>query len=173
MEKRLERSCHDKILRLVARLLAPLGFRHAKSTFFIRRQQWVIEFIHLHKYRFGPLFRVHLGIRVLNDVFPAPALNGPDSHAYCCTESPNDSQYRLDFGPDQGSIERCSAEIHRWCTDVGSPWFFQFHDPHALLTEAASPLSESGKARLRLALAGESDTNAVRMSESLFGTMDD
>jgi hypothetical protein len=173
MEKSVERSCHGKVLRLVGSLLAPLGFRHVKSTFFIRRQEWVIEFIHLHKYRYGPCYRVHLGIRVLNDVFPAPALNGPNSHPYTCTESPNGSQYKLDFGPDQASVERCSGEIHRWCSEVGVPWFNQFHDPHALLTDAASPLLENDKARLRLAMGGESDPNAVRASTSLFGSADD
>ena len=173
MEKSVERSCHGKVLRLVASLLAPLGFQRAKSTFFIRRHQWVVEFIHLHKYRFGPFYRVHLGIRVLNDVFSAPALNGPDSHAYTSTESPNGTQYKLDFGPDQASIERCSAEIHRWCSEVGVPWFFQFHDSHALLTDAASPLGENEKARLRLAIAGESDPDAVSASSLLFGPADD
>jgi len=39
MEKRVERSCHGKVLRRVAGLLAPLGFRRAKFTFFIRRQK--------------------------------------------------------------------------------------------------------------------------------------
>jgi hypothetical protein len=173
MEKSVERSAHGKVLRLVASLLAPLGFKRAKSTFFFRRRQWVIEFIHLHKYRFGPFYRIHLGIRVLNDVFPAPALNGPDSHAYTCTQSPNGSQYKLDFGPDQASIERCAAEIHRWCSEVGQTWFNQFHGPHALLTDAASPLGENEKARLRLAIAGQSDPDAVRESASLFGNVDD
>lgn len=173
MDKSVERSCHGKVMRLVSRLLVPLGFKRAKSTLFVRRQQWVIEFIHLHKYRFGPFYRVHLGIRVLNDVFPAPALNGPDSHVYTCVGSPNGSQYKLDFGPDQTSIERCSAEIHRWCSEVGVPWFIQFHDPNTLLTDAASPLGENEKARLRLAMDGESDPDIVRASALLFASVED
>jgi hypothetical protein len=161
MEKSVERACHGKVLRRVAGLLAPLGFRRAKTTFFIHPQEWVIEFIHLHKYSFAPSYRVHLGIRVLNDVFPAQALNGLDSHAYTCAVSPNGSHYRLEFGPDQASIQECSAEIRRWCSDVGSPWFNKFRDPHALLTGSASPLGENEKARLRLAMVGESDPDAV------------
>ena len=77
MEKSVERSCHEKVLRVVVSRLVPLGFRRAKSTIYFRRQKWAIEFIHLHKYRSGPSYRIHLGIRVLNDVFPSPALNGP------------------------------------------------------------------------------------------------
>lgn len=173
MEKSVERSCHGKVMRRVAGLLVSLGFQRVKSTFFIRRQVWVIEFIHLHKYSFTPGYRVHLGIRVLNDVFPAPALNGPDSHPYLCPNSPNGSKYILGFGPDQASIERCSAEIYRWCSDVGMPWFNQFNGPQALLTDAASPLGESEKSRLRLAMGGESDPDAVRASLSLLGLEDD
>jgi hypothetical protein len=173
MEKSVERVCHGKVLRRVAVLVAPLGFRRAKSTFFIRRQDLVIEFIHLHKYSFAPGYRVHLGIRVLNDVFPAPALNGPDSHPYTCSGSPNGSQYTLDFGPDQASIEGCSAEIYRWCSEVGLPWFNKFHDHHALLTDSGSPLGENEKARLHLAMIGESDPDAVGASRLLFGLAGD
>jgi hypothetical protein len=164
MEKRVERSNHGKVMRRVAGFVAPLGFRRAKSTFFVRRHDLVIEFIHLHKYSFTPAYRVHLGVRVLNDLFPACALNGPNSHPFTCCGSPNGSQYTLDFGPDQASVERCSAEIHRWCIEVGMPWFNQFHDPQVLLSDAASPLGENEKARLRLAMGGESDPDTVRAS---------
>jgi hypothetical protein len=170
MEKSVERLCHGKVLRRVARLLARLGFERAKTTFFVRRQQWVIEFAHMHKYSFAPGYRVHLGIRVLNDVFPAVALNGPESHPYTCAESPNGSHYALDIGPDDASIDKCSSEIVRWCSDVCLPWFDQFHDPHALLMDRASPLGESEKAYLRLEMEGQSDPDSVRASESLFGT---
>jgi hypothetical protein len=169
MEKSLERACHAKILRRVTGLLAPLGFRRAKSTFFIRRREWVIEFIHVHKYSFMPGYRVHLGIRVQIDVFPAPALNGPDSHPYTCNESPNGTRYTLDFGPDQASIEHCAAEIHRWISEVGVPWFNRYQDLQALLTDPASPLGESEKGRLRLAMRGEWDPQAAATSLMLFG----
>ena len=64
MEKSVERSLHGKILRRVARLLDPIGFRRAKTRSSFERQEWVIEFIHLYKYSFAPGYRVHLGIRV-------------------------------------------------------------------------------------------------------------
>ncbi len=173
MEKSVERSCHGKILRRVAKLLAPLGFRRAKVTFFVRRQKWVVEFIHLHKYRFGPSYRIHLGIRVLNDVFPAQALNGPDSHAYTCPGSPNGSRYNLDFESDQDSFERCAAEICRWCSEVGVPWFKRFQEPRVLLTDPVSPLREDVKARLLMAIRGDSDPDAVQASLLMFGLSPD
>jgi hypothetical protein len=172
MEKSVERSCHGKVQRRAGKLLAPIGFQRAKSTFFARRRQLVVELVHLHKYRFGPCYRIHLGIRVLNDVFPALALNGPDSHAYIRANSPNGSEYVLGFGPDQASIDFCAEEILRWCSEVGVPWFNRFHDPHALLNDDASPLGQHEKARLRLAIGGNSDPDAVSASLLLFGIID-
>ena len=42
------------------------------------RTYWV-EFGHLHKFTFGPYFRVHFGIRILSDQNQDISLNGPDS----------------------------------------------------------------------------------------------
>jgi hypothetical protein len=173
MDKRIERSNHGKILRRVAKHLALLGFRNSKSAFFIRQQSWVVEFIHLHKYSFESAYRIHLAIRVLNDNFPAAALNGPDSHAYTCADSPNGSKYTFVFRPDQASVDSCSEEIQRWCSEVGVTWFNQFRDPLALLTRHDSPLDENGKVRLRLAMAGRAEPDAVEKSYSLFGVIND
>ena len=169
MEKSVERLCHRKVLRHVSRLLPQLGLKRSKPTFFVCRRELVIEFIHLHKYSFAPGYRIHLGIRVLNDTFPAAALNGPDSHAYTSPDSPNGSRYRLDFGPDDASVKQCSDEIFRWCSDVGMPWFLRYRDPHALLLDATSPLRGEEKARLEVAIAGESDLLCVAASETLLG----
>ncbi len=79
--------------------MAPLGFEAGGTVFFIRRREWVAEFIHLHEYSFAPGYRIHLGIRVLNDAFAALALNGPDSHPCTCPDSSNGSLYELDFAP--------------------------------------------------------------------------
>lgn len=161
-----ERAGHRWVLRRVARLLEPLGFVAGRSSCFVRRRVWVAEFVHLHKYSFAPGYRVHLGIRVLNDVFPSPSLNGPDSHAYTCHDSPNGSRYEIEFAPPPRSPELCAAEIARWCVEVGEPWFVRFADPVALLG-AGSPLDAEEREHLRLALAGGSDPVRVAASERL------
>jgi hypothetical protein len=171
MSKRFEQSCHAKLLRLVAGLLTSLGFRRGKSSCFTRQQGWVIEFIHLHKYFAVPSYKIHLGIRVLNDVFPALALNGPDSHTYTSVNSPSGSRYVLDISPED-PVEVCAAEIHRWCLEVGLPWFDRYRDPYSLLTHSDSPLRESERTRLQLAMDGESDWAAVEASEALLGITD-
>lgn len=159
MNKPAERSGHRKILRRVAQLLSPLGFRRAKMTFFVRRRQDVIEFVHLHKYTFGPAFRVHLGIRLLNDDFQAQALNGPNSHG---------AGYNLRYEAEQESPDRCAAEIARYVSEVGSAWFDRFRDPQALLMARDSPFDERAKARLRMALSGNTEPSAVDASLKLF-----
>jgi hypothetical protein len=161
-----ERAGHRAVLRQVARLLVPLGFLAGRASFFVRRREWVAEFVHLHKYSFSPGYRVHLGIRVLNDVFPAAALNGPDSHAYTCPGSPNGSRYELKFAPPPLSPERCAAEVARWCMEVGEPWFARFASPEALVADD-SPLDTEAREQLRLALAGNSDPARVAASERL------
>jgi hypothetical protein len=161
VDKAIERAGHREVLRRVGTLLAPLGLQRRKTTFFVRCRAWVAEFVHLHKYRSAPAYRVHLGIRVLNDTFSALALNGP--------HSVNGSPYALANGRDEASTQRCAEEVYRWCLEVGEPWFQQFRDLSALLTEAASPLRDEEKARLRLALTGAADLGCVEASRRLLG----
>jgi hypothetical protein len=163
MANAAEQAGHRSVLRHVARLMASLGFVTGRSTFFVRRREFVAEFVHLHKYRSGPDYRIHLGIRVLNDVFPAAALNGPDSHMYTCPDSPNGLLYELAFAPEPRSPERCAAEVVRWCVEVGEPWFTRFASPQSLLTEC-SPLGSDAGEQLRQALAGRSDSARVTAS---------
>lgn len=170
MDKVLEKAGHRKILRRVASLVTQIGLCQSRSTFFVRRQEHVIEFVHLHKFSFDSGYRIHLGIRVLNDTFQAPSLNGPHSDEYRGPDSPNGSRYFLRYGPVPETIDRCAEEIHRWCVEVGEPWFAFFRDPIRLFEDAASPLNAKEKERLRLALAGQSDLACVQASEEQLGS---
>jgi hypothetical protein len=69
-----ERSRTEKVRRRLQVPMRELGFERTKPTFFTHSHGVVIHFIHLHKYSFASKFRVHLGIRVSNDAFPAAAL---------------------------------------------------------------------------------------------------
>lgn len=144
------------MLAQVARLLTPLGFAAGRTGFFVRRREWVAEFVHLHKYSFAPGYRVHLGIRVLNDVFPAPALNGPHSG----------SRDELSFAPAPRSPAGCASEVARWCLEIGEPWFARFASPEALLADG-SPLDAEARDGLREALAGRSDPLRIAATERL------
>ena len=169
MDKALEKAGHRKVLRRVASLVMQSGLCQGRPTFFVRRQEHVIEFVHLHKFSFDSGYRIHLGIRVLNDTFQAPSLNGPHSDEYRGPDSPNGSRYFLRYGPVPATIERCAEEICRWCAEVGEPWFKLFRDPIRLLEDAASPLNTTEKERLRLVLAGQADPGCVQESEKQLG----
>jgi hypothetical protein len=79
MEPKAKRQSAERVRREFTSRASALGFSRAKKSFWIRVQIHTIEFIHLHLFSFMPAFRVHFGIRVLNDTFDAPALNGPSS----------------------------------------------------------------------------------------------
>jgi hypothetical protein len=170
MGKDEERSGNRKILRRVSALLAPAGFTHTRSTFYVRRREYVLEFIHLHKFSFDSGFRIHAGLRVLNDTDEAPGLNGPHSDSYRGPNPPNGvRQYDFRYGVHEESIRHCAEEIARWCLEVAEPWFARLREPSGLLNDPVSPLREGEKARLRQALEGDSDPNCLRASEEQLG----
>jgi hypothetical protein len=83
--KPIERSNAGKVLRRFAKQLLPLGYRR-KSTFFAREAGHIIQFLHLHKFSFGPNFRMHVCIRVLNETW---AMNpSPVSLLHCLVTRP-------------------------------------------------------------------------------------
>ena len=79
MDATTKRKRDEQVRRLVSKLLAPFGLARTKPTYWTRPRESVVEFVHLHLYTFGPVFRIHLGIHVLNDPRDFVALNGPQS----------------------------------------------------------------------------------------------
>lgn len=124
----------------------------------------MIEFLHLHLYRF-PAFRAHAGIRVLNDSFEAPHLNGPTSQEYWSGEQ---HTYRIDFAETGESLELCAAEISRFCAEIAEPWFERYREPRMLLA-ADSPLTKSERSSLERSLSGLNDVKAAELSRELLG----
>ena len=169
MNPQRERSGRDKMLRRLANHLTDLGFTRTKSTFFVREAPLVIEFIHVHKFSFGPGFRIHTGLRVLADSFDAPALNGPDSDVYRFPDSPNGKRYELSYSNDDASIERCAEHAAAWCSDVAEPWFARWRSHDDLLDNVDSPLSDAAKVALSQSIAGVSSLDAAIRSRELFG----
>jgi hypothetical protein len=121
--------------------------------------------LHLHLFTFGPLFRVHCGIRVLNDAFDAAALNGPSSDDF--RTNPQDT-YSLGFADDDASVAKCANEIARFASDVAEPWFERFGDV-VLLVKPDSPLDEQERHSLEQALSGQADLARVEASKQLLG----
>ena len=130
IDKKLERSNKERVFRRLAKVLEPTGFHLGKSRFFTRASLPVIEFVHLHKFSFAPSFRVHVGIRVVNDPFVAVALNGPNSDEIV---SPTGARYDFQYCEDDESVDRCVSKIAEFVSNVAEPWFGLFRNRTLLI----------------------------------------
>ncbi len=114
-----------------------------------------MQFLHVHKFTFGPCFRLHYGIRVLNDAREFVALNGP-------------SETRgLEFGADEDSLEHCAQAMHALVTEEAEPWFAA--QTAERLLKAHSCLYPEEREALRRVQAGEVDEDVAQRSRALFG----
>lgn len=59
MDKKIETANAEKVKKKLTQLLKPYEFIRSKPTFYTRTLTDRIEFVHLHKFTFGPIFRVH------------------------------------------------------------------------------------------------------------------
>ena len=167
MDKKMERSNKEKILRKLAKLLAPAGFSRSKPTFFTRVNMPIIEFIHLHKFTFDSSFRVHLGIRVINDPFVAVALNGPDSDSYRGSIGSASARYDFQYGEEEQSLDSCARCVAKFSIDIAEPWFDSCRDFGALISGPESPLDVEAQAALRNALEGAVEQRHVATTQEL------
>jgi hypothetical protein len=161
-EKKQESRDAQKVLRLLAKKLKPLGFERTKPTFFTRSGQYVLEFVHVHKFTFGPTFRVHFGVRVRSDNFVAAHLNGPDSGSIVDPAMPGLRRYRFSFTPNEASWESCAEAMLECVSTEGLRWFASLANPTALLS-SESPLSPSAISALQRELE---EPSSVLVSEA-------
>jgi hypothetical protein len=169
MDRQVERSGRDKVLRRLAVLLRSSKLERTKPTFFVRPTGLAIEFVHIHKFSFTAGFRVHAGIRVSVDPFDAVALNGPDSDPYRSPNSPNGKRYHLSYARDDDSIARCADDAAAWCLDVAESWFECWRDLESLASRANSPLDPAAKIALKGALAGSVNPGLEARSRAMLG----
>jgi hypothetical protein len=165
MESKAKRRLAEVIRRRFTGGLAPTGFLRTKPTFWVRPKSHRLEFVHLHLFTFAPSFRVHLGVRVLNDTFPAAALNGLSSADGFYGPR---REFIFDFSEREESLEACVANLVRFVTAVGLPWFDRFSDTESLLA-STSPLGPDGRAALREALDGRTRPEAEAASRKILG----
>lgn len=142
--------------------------------FWTRPHEHTVDVLHLHRggssygapHSANVDLRVHFAIRVLNDPFPAIALNGPTSDP----TRTRASRYHLSFNARSGDmLERCIDDLTRFARDEGEPWFTQFRDPRALLDDSLSPLGDEGREALAAAMRGDSDPGRLMASRKLLG----
>ena len=165
MDRALKRRQSERVKRKFTRELSGFGFSRTKASFWTRPRELFIEFIHLHQFTFAPAFRVHVGIRVLNDTFEAIALTGLTTNDGWYGET---RQYSFEFDASEASVDRCATELTRFCADIADPWLRENHDVRHLLSHG-SPLAPEAKKRLQLAVDGSSDIACVEVSRTLLG----
>jgi hypothetical protein len=125
MDPQTERRQRERVLGSLGNELTSRGFTRTKSTWYVRVNGDAAEFIHVHKFTFGPYFRVHAGRRLLDDVSEHVVLNGPDSDQiqdwrYLLVPK---RKYDLTFAADARSMESCVRQMMHFCTRVAEPWF--------------------------------------------------
>jgi len=156
MDKAREQSLARKIVRATASNMKPFGYFQTKPTFLCRAYPpHLIAFFHFHKFTFGPRFRVHSGIRVLNSAFEARHLNGPST------------EHAGVYGDDDESVSRCIQALTELLIRDGLPWVESWLDPQRLISASDSPLHKDEREDLRSALGGP-DMQRVVASYRLF-----
>jgi hypothetical protein len=160
MDKKLERSNTDKVLRRFAKHIRGYGFKRTKPTFFVREAGPVVEFIHLHKYTFGPCFRMHICFRVLNESKDFVALSGPTEREFLQDVS-------FDFAKNIESVDCCAKDLSDFVANYVEPWFKHWSD-RSLLLKDSSPLYDDQKVALEAALNDKPNSSNLERSKSLF-----
>ena len=144
-ERKLESRKAQEVLRGLARSLKPHGFKLTKPSFFTRSGSYAIEFVHIHKYSFGPCFRIHFGIRIRSDGLPAIALNGPAIDEIAASPTRGNAPTRFDFTvSEEASLADCVEAMYQGIISDGFEWFASLSRVSDLLA-AKSPLSEREK----------------------------
>ena len=133
------------------------GFIHSKPSFLVRSLGSFAVFVHFHKFSFGPHFRVHFGVRVMNDPFEAIALNGPSF------------EHAGTYGADEDETLACTRTLIALIEGEGQSWFSKFPDAESLCRAPGSPLQDRDRQALADDFGEKRNAARWRVSEQLLG----
>ena len=159
MDKKLERSNAGKTLTRFTNHIKSLGFKRVKPTFWIREKELFVEFIHIHKYTFGPYFRIHTCIRPYNNSFSSVALSGP-------TEKELKPEVSFEYDTTIESVEQCATKMASFVQRYSEAWFTKWAEPSSLL-EPDSPLYADQIEELKQAIEGNVNPKWVKLTKEL------
>ncbi|TMO58313.1 DUF4304 domain-containing protein [Pseudoalteromonas phenolica] len=159
MDKKLEKSNAGKTLTRFTNHIKLLGFKRVKPTFWIREKEFVVEFIHIHKYTFGPHFRIHTCIRPYNNSFSSVALSGP-------TERELNPDATFEYETTMESVEQCATKMASFVQCYSEAWFSKWADPASLL-KPSSPLYSDQIEELQQAIEGNANPKWVELTKEL------
>ena len=159
MDKKLERSNSDKVLRRLTNQIKPLGFKRTKPTFWVREREHLVQFIHIHKYTFGPFFRIHTCVRPLNSSLEFIALFGP-------IERELNAAAKFEYTEEPSSVEDCALAISQFISTFSEEWYSTLGTSTALLS-SESVLDTQEKMSLRESLDGKVNTSNIERTRVL------
>ncbi|WOI35686.1 hypothetical protein R1T43_10625 [Alteromonas sp. CI.11.F.A3] len=159
MDKKLERSNADKVLRRLTNQIKPLGFKRTKPTFWVREREHLVQFIHIHKYTFGPFFRIHTCVRPLNSSLEFIALFGP-------IERELNAAAKFEYTEEPSSVEVCALAISQFISTFSEEWYSTLGTSTALLS-SESVLDAQEKMSLRESLDGKVNTSNIERTRVL------
>lgn len=158
--KKIEQANAQKVFRRFNKKVKELGFTR-KSNWFSKEAGHVAHVIHFHKFSFGPVFRMHVCIRALNDSRDFLALNGLDEREL------HSFSHRFKYENTEESILSCAEAMFEAMESVAIPWF-ESNTLKVLISEK-SPLTESGREGLIEALNASPNAEYVQRSRKLLG----
>jgi hypothetical protein len=110
MDVRAKRRHAEAVRKHFSSRIQPLGFARTKPTFWTRATSRVAQFVHLHLFMFGPIFRVHFGIRVFNDVTTSLRLHLSTGRAVTTARPGADQPQRHPLGPASSRKSYCLGD---------------------------------------------------------------
>jgi hypothetical protein len=157
-DKRLEKKNAELVKKKLSELLSLYGFIKTKPTFFTRLYEDRIEFIHLHKFSYGPAFRVHTGIRFLKDNQEFVELNGIEASGH---KNEYPINYDFSYHKDNDSINRCANQFLLFVENESLPWLENWRKDDDLFNRQDSPF--------RLSKKGLNSEESETLSKKLLG----
>jgi hypothetical protein len=140
-------KAYQQIFKSLTKRLAPLGFERRGSSWWQRRNGYLWQRIHIHKFSYTESFRVHAAVHVTGLEDEAVWLNGMTSHDGWFEE--NGVRYNFDFVEAAESLERTVNELSVFVEHCVVPWFSKWTDAKTLIESAQSPLTEEAKVYLK------------------------
>ena len=157
MDKKDERNTARRILRAVAANVAAHGYTLTKPTYLTKPTEHLILFFHFHKFTFGPFFRLHGSVRILNDDCDHIPIGGLSI------------EHAGRYGDDPKLVESCIRDLTHLVLTTGIAWHDQWRDPRRLLDARDNIMRDSSREWLRRALAGDIFTEHYDLSQRLLG----
>lgn len=171
---RIVRVADEDACREFTKRIAPMDFVRSRKKFWVRAHRFHVDFLHLHRcgisygapYGSQVDYRIHSGLRVLNDPFEALALNGPSSDV--ATERKH--RYHLRFNAkSRHMFDRCVTDLERFVSECAEPWFRKYLNPSELAANNEGPLKYESRDSLIAALSGNDDPARLAASFALLG----